>query len=170
MPVAIRNLQGGDTTFQDEATHTVIQWGGYGANDGSDVQEVDEKLLNNTHLKRAIRQKLLKVITEEEAQESFNRQISSFNDRQLSEERRTDALIDEYEETPVAKLTIDEKGKSSWSETTERRQRRKPQGAEVIATVKTDEVVYDDENDTKSKVEKPVVISFGEPLADARTV
>lgn len=95
MPVAVRNLKGTVTTFNDPPTKTALQWQPMGDREGQDIQVIPDAVLEHPSFLRAVGLGILEVVEDDEAiKSSVAAQAKRYVNSQREEVDALSALID----------------------------------------------------------------------------
>jgi hypothetical protein len=102
MPVQmVANNMAGPTVFVDEESGTEITWGRKNDPAGEDIQPCSEAVLGNAHFMRAMRKGVYSIVTEEEANERFELQRQSWEQRMYDDEHAAEMFMDDSRQNDI---------------------------------------------------------------------
>ena len=94
MPVVVRNTKTGPSVFSIPEEKVEIVWGGAGDPTGEDVQEVPDAVASKTAFRKAVQRGIFVVVTQEEADASFDAQAEAARTKDADAATRAKTSID----------------------------------------------------------------------------
>ena len=94
MPVVVRNTKGGPTVHSIPEEKIEIVWAGAGDPNGEDVQEVPDDVASRVAFRKAIQSGTFVVVTQEEANASFEAQTEAIRAKEAADLNRATTSID----------------------------------------------------------------------------
>lgn len=168
MPVAhvVRNNKEGPTVVSDVVTGQIVEWGGVGSEDGSDVQPVPEDIWNRPSFQSALRKGVFAVIDDESLTEQAQQaQREAYEQRQRETERASEVVIEPSQDRD---MVFAEQGSETKPDLVQVSEGAPHPSSSSAAPSTPSEMVAEGDSGTFDEnghpVNQPLTVTMGDPL------